>query len=113
VQTNAIRLVNHELYLKTPLLAVIAVFCWLIPIATVYPPGALIVGIQTVALETSFNVSVFHDRDLLERGYKSSIAEIECQDDPPRFPEAAHDTSFLESCNLTSGLVYSIPTRVP
>jgi hypothetical protein len=121
VQTNAVRFVNHELYLKTPLLAVIAVFCWLIPIATVYPPGALVVGIQTVPLDTSFNVSVFHAKDLLETGHQSSIAEIMCQYregtishvGPPNFPEAAHNTSFLKSCYLTPELVYSTITRIP
>jgi hypothetical protein len=108
VQTNAFRLINHEVYLETPLLAVITMFCWLIPIATIYPPGALVVGIQTVSLDTSFNVSVFHAKDLLETGYQSSIAELDC-DGPPQFPEAAHNTSLLQSCYLPSGLVYSIP----
>jgi hypothetical protein len=120
VQTNAVRLINHELYLKTPLLAVIAVFCWLIPIATVYPPGTLVVGIQTVSLDTVFSVSVFHAKDLLETGNQPTIAEIVCQyrEDPfpafgpPVFPEAAHNMSFLKTCYLWSRLVYSTRTRI-
>jgi hypothetical protein len=65
VQTNAFHLLSYELYLKTPALAAIAMFCWLVPIATVYPPGALTVELQTLELAMDFNISVFHDRDPL------------------------------------------------
>ena len=66
MQTNALHLLSYELYLKTPALAAIAVFCWLVPIATVYPPGALTVELQTLQLAMDFNISVFHSRDPLE-----------------------------------------------
>jgi hypothetical protein len=66
VQTNALHLLSYELYLKTPALAAIALFCWLVPIATVYPPGALTVELQTLELAIDFNISVFHNRDPLK-----------------------------------------------
>jgi hypothetical protein len=78
VQTNALRLVNHNLYLKTPLLAAVAVFCWLIPIATIYPPGALVVGLQDSTLDRQFNVSIFHQKSLLDTGKQNPIASIYC-----------------------------------
>jgi hypothetical protein len=118
VQTNALRFVNHQLYIKTPLLAIIASFCWLIPIATIYPPGALVLGIQTVSLNTRFNVSVFHAKDLMNTANQSTIAEISCEYGegppvspirmfgPPKFPEAALNPSFLKSCQFVPGSVY-------
>jgi hypothetical protein len=63
IQTNAFHLKRPHLYLETPVLAAIAVFCWLVPIATVYPPGALIVELENLALNTRFNVSVLHVDD--------------------------------------------------
>jgi hypothetical protein len=119
IQTNAFRFVNHDLYLRTPLLAAIAAFCWLVPIATVYPPSALIVGLQTVALDTSFNVTILHQKSLLDLGKKPSIALIWCRyyaepgdqghqayvAKPPSFPEAAQNASLLSKCKYQDGLV--------
>jgi hypothetical protein len=40
-------------------------FSWLIPIATIYPPGALVVRLEPATFDTGFNVSTF-DRDTKE-----------------------------------------------
>jgi len=73
VQTNAFRLANRNIYLRTPLLAIVTAFCWLVPIATIYPPGALVVGIQASASQKNFTVSVLHHKSLLEMGEVPSI----------------------------------------
>lgn len=76
MQTSALHLLSYELYLETPTLAAIAVFCWLVPIATVYPPGALTVELQTLRLGMDFNVSVFHSRDPLR--INNHVCSIVC-----------------------------------
>jgi hypothetical protein len=110
VQTNAFRFANHQLYLKTPVLAAVAAFGWLIPIATIYPPGALVVGLQDSRIATSFNVSVFHQKNIWDTQNPESIASIWCMDEDDEvsrllssFPEAAQNASLLQGCELTTG----------
>jgi hypothetical protein len=97
VQTNPFLLANRNLFLRTPLLATIAVFCWLVPIATTYPPGALVVGLESSTLDTRYNVSVFHLKSLPEKGNLVSVAMILTPYGPVSFPEAAQDESILQS----------------
>jgi hypothetical protein len=97
----------------TPTLAAIAAFCWLVPIAAVYPPGALIVGLQVATIDSPFNVSIFHQKSLLDYPNVAPIATIRCIHGfiiemfptPPQFPEAAHNASLLENCTFNARLV--------
>jgi len=91
VQTNPLRLLNHHLYFKTPMLVAVAMFCWLVPIATLYPPGTLVVGLQPSSIDQSFNVSVFHHRTLQDVADDNVIAMIDC----------AHDCGDVGGCNIT------------
>jgi len=91
VQTNPLRLLNHHLYFKTPMLVAVAMFCWLVPIATLYPPGTLVVGLQPSSIDQSFNVSVFHHRTLQDVADDNVIAKIDC----------AHDCTDVGGCNIT------------
>jgi len=119
VQTNPLRLFNYHLYFKTPMLVAVAMFCWLVPIATLYPPGTLIVGLELSPIDQRFNVSVFHHRTLQDIADDNVIAPIKCEYDcdtdgcrlrPPPFPEAVQNSSLLESCSWTR-LVHIIPTE--
>jgi hypothetical protein len=100
VQANPFLLGNRNLYLRTPLLATVAAFCWLVPIATIYPPGALVVGLESSTLDTRYNVSVFHLKSLPENGYLVPVAMILTPYGPVSFPEAAQDESILRSCRF-------------
>jgi len=123
VQTNPLRLLNHHLYFKTPMLVTVAVFCWLVPIATLYPPGTLVVGLQPSSIDQSFNVSVFHHRTLQDIADDNVIAQIRCDYNctespksttcstgPPPFPEAAENASLLATCEIDR-LVHLVLTR--
>lgn len=65
IQSNALRFVNYALFVHTPYLVAIMGFSWLIPITTIYPPGALVVRLEPATFDTGFNVSTF-DRDTKE-----------------------------------------------
>ncbi|KAH6618853.1 hypothetical protein C7974DRAFT_38251 [Boeremia exigua] len=103
VQTNAMHFASLGLYIKTPVLAAVALFCWLVPIATVYPPGALIgaliVTLQISTIAAKFNVSVLHTNDIMHSNW-SSLSTIRCGDhrEVPRFPEQAQNASYLSTC---------------
>jgi hypothetical protein len=62
IQSNALRLANYALFAHTPFLVVIIGFSWLIPVAMIYPPGALVIRVEPATFNTRFNVSTF-DRD--------------------------------------------------
>jgi hypothetical protein len=90
-------------------LAAVAAFGWLIPIATIYPPGALIVGLEVSTIARSFNVSIFHQKSLCDMGKLESIADIVCREQDgdyneqwivPHFPEAAQNLSLLRNCTI-------------
>ena len=81
IQNNAFHLASSGIYLTTPLLAVVALFCWIIPIATVYPPGALIVELHLLPINTTYNVSVFHANDYLYDTNLDALSEIWCNYD--------------------------------
>jgi hypothetical protein len=108
IQTNALHLTSFELYRKAPVLAAVAVFCWLVPIATVYPPSALIVELQSARISTDFNVSAFHAPDFYDTA-PLSLSYITCarpEDNEPNyrpiksFPDLMHNATFLSSCQL-------------
>lgn len=106
MQTNPLHFLNHQLYFKTPILAAVAVFCWLVPIATLYPPGTLVVGIQPSSIDKSFIVSVFHG-SLLDISEGNFIAQIMCQFKfinyncsvvRPPFQELSENVSSMRNC---------------
>jgi len=118
VQTNPLRLSNYHLYSKTPMLVVVALFCWLVPIATLYPPGTLVVGLQPSAIEQSFNVSVFHYRTLQDVSDHNTIASISCAHDCTHnvckgsfLPELAENATVLATCQA-QGLVDLVLSRL-
>jgi hypothetical protein len=118
VQTNPFHFSNYQLYFKTPTLVAVAVFCWLVPIATLYPPGTLVVGIQPSPIDKSFNVSVFHHRDLLDIEENNVIAKIscdwcaenECVTALPPVTKVAENKTMLQTCRL-SAYVHLIASR--
>jgi hypothetical protein len=78
IQSNAFRLANHHLFTQTPILAAVAVFCWMVPIATIYPPGALTVELEAKTFDTLFNVSVFHKKDFKDNTPSLAIFGPNC-----------------------------------
>jgi hypothetical protein len=115
VQMNAFRFANHDLYIKTPILAAVAAFCWLVPIAAVYPPGALVVGLQASKFDTRFNVSVLHQKTLQETGRLNTIAMIWCDNEtwtnasPMSTAPELQNMSTRQNCIWQPTLV-SLPT---
>jgi len=112
VQTNPLRLFNYHLYFETPMLVAVAMFCWLVPIATLYPPGALVVGLQLSPIDQSFNVSVFHHRTLQDIADENVIAAIrcdyDCTDDGCEgsfLQQLAENASLRATCRTLEGLV--------
>lgn len=67
IRANALRLFNPALVRYTPSLLVIATLTWLVPLATVYPPGALTVGLEVREIQEQFNVSVIPASGKLQR----------------------------------------------
>ncbi|KAH8629831.1 hypothetical protein IG631_14408 [Alternaria alternata] len=115
VQTNPFHFLNYQSYFKTPVLVAISIFCWLVPIAILYPPGTLVVGIKPSSIGKSFNVSVFRHGNLLDMSGDNVIAPISCNYNcegktfsmgPPPFPEAAKNVSLLQDCSSAR----SVPT---
>lgn len=94
MQTNAFHLISPSLCIRTPILAAVAVFCWLAPIAMVYPPGALIVELNALSVDAKFNVSVLHVKNPMED--TDYMSNIWCRDEesgssgPVEFPEDAY-----------------------
>jgi hypothetical protein len=58
IRANVVRLLNPALFRYTPGLFTVAVIIWLLPLAMIYPPGALIVGIDNRQSAATFNVSI-------------------------------------------------------
>jgi hypothetical protein len=58
----------------------IAAFCWLVPIATVYPPGAVVVESQVLTIKSNLNVSTFNPKDHSGMQTESLLSRIVCQD---------------------------------
>ena len=58
IRANALRLLHPALIRYTPVLFSVAILSWLLPVAMIYPPGALIVGIEYRPVADVFNVSV-------------------------------------------------------
>ncbi|KAH6849525.1 hypothetical protein B0T12DRAFT_504305 [Alternaria alternata] len=118
VQTNPFHFFNYQLYFKTPVLVAVAIFCWLVPIATVYPPGTLVVEIQPSSIDISFNVSVFHHRNLLDISEDNVIGQVKCEvncvndtctDHLSTSPQMTKNTTFLKTCSsqsVTNGMEY-------
>jgi hypothetical protein len=67
IRANVLRLVNPTILRYTPHLFLIAIASWLIPIATIYPPGALVVNLETFQQHGTFNVSVIPRGPRLDR----------------------------------------------
>jgi hypothetical protein len=81
IQNNAFHLAGSGIYLTTPVLAAVALFCWIMPIATVYPPGALTVELYVLPINTTYNVSVFHANDYRHDTNPEALSEIRCNYD--------------------------------
>jgi hypothetical protein len=58
IRANAIRLLKPSVLRYAPTLFSIAMISWLLPIAMIYPPGALVVGLEYLHVPEQFNVSV-------------------------------------------------------
>lgn len=59
VHGNAFRLANNTLLRNLPALTAIVAFCWLVPVAMIFPPGALVVGIGARSIALNSTVSSF------------------------------------------------------
>ncbi|KAF2819631.1 hypothetical protein CC86DRAFT_430414, partial [Ophiobolus disseminans] len=58
IRSNALRLLHPALVLYAPVLTSVAIISWLLPVAMIYPPGALVVGLEYRQVAEVFNVSV-------------------------------------------------------
>jgi hypothetical protein len=76
------------------------------PIATVYPPGALIVELHALSVNATYNVSTFHANDYLYDTNPNALSDIWCVDSDTFGPLKAfvqdqpeHSiSSLLETC---------------
>jgi hypothetical protein len=66
IRSNPFRLLSHRLLRYSPTLALVAALSWLVPVAMIYPPGALVVDRVTLQIDSTFNVSVFQPNDRYE-----------------------------------------------
>ncbi|KAH6639095.1 hypothetical protein C7974DRAFT_387870 [Boeremia exigua] len=110
IQTNAFHLASPNIYIKTPILAAVAIFCWLVPIATVYPPGALVVELHNLLVDTCFNVSVLHGKNYSTSWSSLPLSTIQCWDEDRQLVilfdsdlENAQNASFLNTCRAVWG----------
>lgn len=80
IRNNPLRLMNYTLLLSTPTLLVIATFSWVVPTAMIYPPGALVVGLEGRNVPEKFNVSGFQPNDTVSKdsqlGTYNGLAEV-------------------------------------
>lgn len=58
IRANALRLFNPALLRHSSSLVLLATMSWPIPVATIYPPGALTIVLESLSSEKSFNISV-------------------------------------------------------
>lgn len=58
IRANAFRLFNMTIIRSWPILSLIATISWLVPVALIYPPGSLVVGIEYRHIPIQFNASV-------------------------------------------------------
>lgn len=58
IRNNPLRLLNRSVLQHAPTLLAVAIFTWLVPIAMIYPPGALVVSVDSWNYAEKFNVSV-------------------------------------------------------
>ncbi|KAF3008932.1 hypothetical protein E8E13_011326 [Curvularia kusanoi] len=98
IQTNALHLISSGVYLKTPVLAAIAVFCWVVPVAMIYPPGALIVELDYLQINTTQRVPTFH----ASNPFNGSWAPISCIGSKgiDELGNQQQNASFLKTCKL-------------
>jgi hypothetical protein len=66
IRSNPFLLFSRRLLIASPLLVGITVISWLVPVALVYPPGALVVDQERLLVESTFNVSVFKPDSRIE-----------------------------------------------
>jgi hypothetical protein len=78
IQSNAFRLASHHLSTQTSILAAVAIFCWMIPIASIYPPGVLTVGLEAKTFDALLNMSVFHKKDFKDNTPSLAIFGPNC-----------------------------------
>lgn len=57
IRANILRLLKPSVLRHAPVLFSLAVVSWILPVAMIYPPGALVVGLDNRAIPTHFNVS--------------------------------------------------------
>lgn len=65
IHANALRLFNPVILRYAPNLLLLATISWSIPLATTFPPGAMIVDLETRQLQQEFNVSVIPQQGVL------------------------------------------------
>ena len=66
IRANVLRLFNASLLMQTPILLLVAGVSGLIPIATIYPPGAMTVELEVRPIEQQLNVSLIPPSGRLE-----------------------------------------------
>ncbi|KAJ8108732.1 hypothetical protein OPT61_g7964 [Boeremia exigua] len=81
IRANVLRLLNWALVRCTPSLVLVATLSWIIPIATIYPPGALTVGIEMRTVEQQFMASVIPESGKL----MSDVTKLNGSNTPPSF----------------------------
>ena len=106
MRTNVIKLCSPAIVRTMPMLVGIAAVSWLVPIALIYPPGSLTIGIQYRQVPAQFNVSVVPEKKVFfpwqatnhvyEDNYKTGLATIRITNTNKNMCEAPH----------TAGCVY-------
>jgi hypothetical protein len=76
IRTNLLSLANLRVFRKAPILFLAATLSWLVPLATVYPPGALTIQSEMQTFFTNVNASIMNPKSESTANPTVSLANI-------------------------------------
>jgi hypothetical protein len=77
IRSNAMGLFNHKIVRHAPVLFITAALSWIVPLATIYPPGALTIRSEPHVFVTGVNASIMNPSPLdFNVSGSSSLAQI-------------------------------------
>ncbi|KAH7074435.1 hypothetical protein BKA63DRAFT_595919 [Paraphoma chrysanthemicola] len=75
IRSNLLGLCNHKVFRQAPILFLVATLSWLVPLATIYPPGALTIQTELFVSTTMVNASILNP--ITNQSDVRSLADIE------------------------------------
>ncbi|KAJ8117316.1 hypothetical protein OPT61_g1458 [Boeremia exigua] len=101
IQTNALHLASARVYISAPILAAVAVFSWLAPIALAYTSGTLVIELLSVPIDTPINVSVFHAKDSMYTTSPQALSRVSCYDPNRSNERGALEKTWMQPYNAS------------